>query len=82
MGQRRHPLQVKAATSDPQAEALKTSLRQSLHHSVFAHLTRLVPDPDHPGTVISYHLLELRLRARCYRRAARATGAQEAIGSG
>lgn len=45
-------------------------LLQGLHRSVFAHLTRPVADPDHPGQTISYDELDQRLRGRAYREAA------------
>ncbi len=51
-------------------------LSQDLHRSVFAHLTRRMADPDHPGQQISYGELELRLRGRAYRRAV-LTGQQD-----
>ena len=44
-------------------------LSQAIHRSVFAHLTRQLDDPDHPGCQISYAELEQRQRARCYRQA-------------
>ena len=47
-----------------------SELNHALHRSVFAYLTRPVPDPDQPGHLITYGELDQRLRARAYRRAA------------
>jgi len=51
------------------------ALNHALQRSIFAHLTRAVPDPDHPGRQITWDQLEQRLRGRAYRQAALAAQA-------
>lgn len=54
-------------TKEPEQQQEGEALRRALHRSVFAYLTRPVPDPDHPGQHITYGELDQRLRGRAYR---------------
>ena len=67
MGSRRH--QAGRSGMETVWREHNSRLSQDLHRSVFAHLTRRMADPDHPGQQISYGELELRLRGRAYRQA-------------
>jgi len=69
---RSHPDRDGKATRKHKQEQhhLSHELSLALHRSVFAQLTRLVPDPDQPGRNITTGELELRMRGRIYRQAA------------
>lgn len=67
MGKRKHG--SGDARSEQERLAHIARQNQLLHRSVFAHLTRLVADPDRPGAQITFGELDLRLRGRAYRQA-------------
>jgi hypothetical protein len=67
-----HRRRAAASGLDCERQGRNMDLNRALHRSVFAHLTRRVSDPEHPGRQIAYCELEQRLTARSFRRHAEA----------
>jgi len=65
-----HRRQSRPARADQTRHECDRNLSRDIQDAIFAHLTRLVSDPDHPDQRITYDEWEQRLRARAYRRSA------------